>query len=137
MKKYFLILLAMVLPLSAHAQIVTVKGVGTASYTAGLFDSGNKSTAKQKAYIAAQVAAVERYFAESGEAESANFEKIQQQVEDNLDKFILSTTVLNEEDQTSLNKYSVVVKVELNAAKLRNTLRRSSTVSQVTADQKS
>ena len=84
MKKYLLILATLLLPLFAYSQVVTVKGVGTTTYSSWL-TAGDK----QKAYESAQVSAVERYFAENGEAESQNFEDIEEKVRANLDKFIL------------------------------------------------
>ena len=116
------------------AQVVTVKGVGTISYSnAAEFTPQDKD----RAYQAAQVAAVERYFAENGEAEAANFESVQEKVQANLEKFILSSTVLNEQDQPGVKKYSVALKVELNVAKLRNTLKGSSAVSKSSSAEKS
>lgn len=136
MKKLLLMLSALLLPLSlfqdVSAQVVQVKGVATVTYAATLTPID-----KEKAYRSAQVAAVERYFAENGEAESQNFEAIQDRINDNLDKFILSTTVLNEQDQPGLRKYSVSVRIEINVAKLRNTLRGSSAVSKTAAQEKS
>ena len=132
MKKYLLILLTLLFPLFVCAQVVTVKGVGTTTYSTWLTASD-----KQKAYESAQVSAVERYFAESGEAESQNFEDIEEKVRANLDKFILGTTVINEQDQSGMNKYTVAVRVELNVAKLRNTLRKSSNVHKATVAEKS
>ena len=132
MRKYLMLIACLYLPLFAHAQVVQVKGVGTSSYSGELSPS-----VKEKAYLSAQVAAVERYFAENGESESQNFEAIQDKIEANLDKFILSTTVVNEQDQSSLRKYSVAVRVELNVAKLRNTLRGSSAASKASGGEKS
>lgn len=132
MKKFMLILAAALLPAFAQAQIVVAKGVGTISYKSDLTPQ-----IKEQAYAKAQVAAVERYYAENGESESENFEAIEDKVAANLDKFILSTTVINEQDQASLHKYSVAVRVELNVAKLRNTLRKSSTVKQTANAEKS
>lgn len=132
LKKHILIALMTTIPVIALAQVVQVKGVGTISY-------GTELTAitKEKAYQKAQVSAVERYFAENGEAESENFEAIEDKITENLDNFILNTTVLNEQDQPGLKKYSISVKVELNVAKLRNTLRKSSAVSKAGAYEKS
>ena len=121
MKKIFWLAIIFLLPTFVQAQVVQVKGVGTVSY------AGELSPAiKEKAYQAAQVSAIERYYAENGEAETENFEAIQDRVQASLDKFILSTSVLNEQDQPGLRKYSIAVRVELNVAKLRNTLRSSS-----------
>lgn len=132
MKKILIIVFALLLPVFACAQVVTVKGVGTVAYN-GWLSSGDK----ENAFVSAQVAAVERYFAENGEAQSQNFEDVEQTVRDNLDKFILGTTVINEQEQPGMNRYTVVVRVDLNVAKLRNTLRRSSSVNTVNVAEKS
>ena len=132
MKKIALSLFCMLLSASAMAQVVNAKGVATINYTTKITPQE-----KEQAYKAAQVAAIERYFAENGEAEAENFDAIKPKVEANLDKFILSTTVLNEQDQPGLSKYSLVVRIELNLAKLRNTLRSSSDVGKVAQASKS
>lgn len=132
MKIRLIMALAALLPMLAMGQVVQVKGVGTSSYSGEL-----TSAIKENSYQKAQISAVERYFAENGEAESQNFEAIADQISGNLDSFILNTTVLNEQDQPSLKKYSVSVKVELNVAKLRNTLRKSSAVATAGAYEKS
>ncbi|MEF8759246.1 MAG: hypothetical protein V5B36_05835 [Candidatus Accumulibacter sp. UW25] len=133
MKRILLLLVFFLLwPFAAQAQVVPVKGTGTVSYSGSL-----SPEIKDKAYVKAKVAAVERYFAENGEAESQNFEAIQDKIEANLDKFILSDYVISEQDQPSLRKYSVVVKVDLNVAKLRNALRASSTAAQPSKSTKS
>lgn len=120
MKRLFFIVL-LLLPVIACAQIIQAKGAGTLPYSGAITPE-----IKERAYVKAQLNAVERYFAESGEAESQNFEAIESKIQDNLEKFILSTVVLNEQDQSSMHKYSVAVRVEINAAKLRNTLRGAS-----------
>lgn len=121
MKKLWFFLAALALAFQCHAQVVTTKGTGTVTYGWSL-----GAADKEKAYKAAQISAVERYFAENGEAESENFEAIQPKVEAGLDKFILSTTIINEQNQESMKKYSVAVRVELNVAKLRTAIRGNS-----------
>jgi hypothetical protein len=132
MKKIICFFIGIFLSLQALGQVVQVKGVGTISYSGELTPSE-----RDRAYKTAQVAAVERYFAENGEAESQNFEAIQPTIESNLDKFILGTIVLNEQEQVNLRKYTIAVRVELNVAKLRNTLRASSAVSKSASGEKS
>lgn len=124
MKKLFPCIALLLFPLIVQAQIIQAKGAGTLNYSGAV-----TAELKERTYVKAQLAAVERYFAESGEAESQNFEAIEAKVQENLDKFILSTVVLNEQDQAGLHKYSMAVRVEINVAKLRNTLRGASAVS--------
>ncbi|OEZ97667.1 hypothetical protein DUPY_35000 [Duganella phyllosphaerae] len=125
MKKIFAVLITALLALPALAQVVTTKGVATITY-----DNKLMPTDVERAQRAAQVASIERYYAEAGEAESENFEAIRPQVEANLDKFIMSSTVLSEQDQPALRKYSVSVRTELNVTKLRVTLRGAAKASQ-------
>jgi hypothetical protein len=132
MKKAVIFAIGLLLPWLAMAQVVQVKGGGTQSYTGVVAQE-----VKERAFVKAQLAAVERYFAENGEAESQNFEAIQDKIEENLEKFIINTTVINEQDQTSLHKYSVAVRIELNVAKLRNTLRGASAVAKASNAAKS
>ena len=128
--KKLLVAFAGLILLSTHsfAQVVASKGVGTVPYGWSL-----STEDKDKAYRAAQLAAVERYFAEAGEAEAENFEAIQAKVEENLDKFLLGTTIINEQNNESAKKYSVSVRVEINVAKLRNAVRGSSSTAKATA----
>ncbi len=132
MKKLLILLAGLVLSTAGFAQVVASKGVGTVTYGWSL-----SAEDKDKAYRAAQVSSVERYFAEAGEAESENFEAIQPKVEENLEKFLLSTTVINEQNQEGSKKYSVSVRTEINVAKLRNALRGSTATSQAKAGEKS
>lgn len=127
MKNFLLLISFVLISFSTQAQVIQIKGVGTVSYTSEL-----SATIKEKAYLKAQLSAVERYFAENGESQSQNFESIQGKVEENLDKFILNTVVINEQDQSSFHKYTVSLRVELNVAKLNNVLSSSSAVGKST-----
>lgn len=132
MKKILVLVLTILLPAIAISQVEQVKGVGTVTYS-GRLDKEER----QLAYSQAQIAAIERYFAESGEADSANFDDVRSSVEQDPDTYILSTTVLSEDNQSDLKKYSVSLRIELNVAKLRNAVRASSSVSQATNAEKS
>jgi hypothetical protein len=81
------------------------------------------------------MSAVERYFAERGEAETENYTRNEDKIRENLDQFILGATVLNE--QSGAEKYTVAVRVEINEAKLRNVIRGSSAVKNAAGSAKS
>ena len=121
MKQLLFSLLCLLSCAPALAQVVSAKGVATVNYS-------GKITPQQKegAYIAAQVASIERYFAENGEAEAQNFDVIKPTVQASLDTFIMSTTVLTEQDQPGLSKYSIALRTEINLAKLRTALKGNS-----------
>jgi hypothetical protein len=118
-----LALLLLSVPLGVSAQIVNARGMGSTAYSMYL-----NADDKAKALENAKINAVERYFAESGDAESQNFDKIRPTVQAKLNDFVLGTTVLSEEDSSDTKKYTVVARVELNIPRLRNALKSASTV---------
>lgn len=113
----------------ASAQVVTSKGTATIRYEGSLFSGKANAEVKQNAFKTAEVNAIERYFAESGESQAENFDSIRDKVAASLDRFVLGATLINEEDKTDANQYSVVVRVDINVAKLRNTVKGEANVS--------
>ena len=133
--KKLLIFVAMLLAFASttvFSQTVTVKGLGTVKYSAFL-GSGDRD----KAYQKAQESAVENYFAERGQADYEAFDANRERIMGGLDDFITGTTVLNEQDQSSMNKYSVSVKVTINETKLNVLMRKSSAVAKAPPGSKS
>ncbi|MRW91494.1 hypothetical protein GJ699_15990 [Duganella sp. FT80W] len=132
MKKSLWMLMLLVCPLLAAAQVVQVKGVGTVTYT-----STPTPELKESAYVKAQMAAIEHYFDERGEAEMQNFAAVQDKIQENIEKYISNTVVINEQDQTSLRKYSVAIRGDLSLTKLNILLRSASNVSKAAHGEKS
>lgn len=116
----------------AHAQIQNAKGQATINYERKLTPED-----KNRAYRQAQVQAIERYYAESGDSESANFDNIRDKVLENLDKFVLGATIISDQDFPDKRQYNVVVRIELNVARLRNTLKANSAIGSTPAGNKS
>ena len=116
----------------ALAQIENAKGSATVTYAGKI-----RPEDKTKAFREAQVKAVERYYAESGDSESANFDNVRDKVLENLDKFVLSSSIISEQEFPDKKQYNVVVRIELNVAKLRNTLKANSAVASTAAANKS
>lgn len=92
---------------------------------------------KQKAQQEAALKAVEAYYAEAGQSESANFDAIRGKILENLSRYILETTVISETDNPKDFQYSVVVRVSLNVANLRNAVQASSAVAKAVEGEKS
>jgi enamine deaminase RidA (YjgF/YER057c/UK114 family) len=128
MKKFIAIIIATLVPLSSFAEIVQVKSTGTASYQKALTPE-----VKEKAYQTAQMKAIESYFAAQGDAAVENFDSLQDKIQTDIEKYITSTTVLNEQDQTGIQKYSIVVRVELNTSRLNNLIKKNSAIGQTAA----
>jgi hypothetical protein len=121
----------------ASAQVVSSKGMATIKYDSSLFSSKASADDKQRAFKTAEVNAIERYYAENGESQAENFDSIRDKVAASLDTFVLGATLVSEEDKTDAHQYSVVVRVDINVAKLRNAVKGTSSVTATPNGQKS
>jgi hypothetical protein len=113
----------------ALAQVQSAKGMATVSYAGRLTPE-----VKEHAYHDAQVNAVERYVADSGAAQTENFELIRSKVSAAIGNYVLGATIVSEETRADAHQYSVAVRADINAARLSIELKNSSTVAN-TADQ--
>src|ERR1035437_10752345 len=120
MKKILILIIIALFSFSSWAETVQAKGMATVSYKV------LTPEVKAEAEVKAQMKAVEGYFAKLGDAASENFDAIQDKIQADLDKYILSSVTLNEQDQPDTHKYTRVVRVELDASKLNNLLKNSS-----------
>jgi len=118
---------------SAQAQVAQAKGKASVPYAA----ASAPADAKAKALVAAELKAIEGYYAQAGEAESANFDGIRDQIAANLDRYVLDSTVLAESDDVAAKRYTVTVRVELNVAKLRIATKANSAVGKAGRSEKS
>ena len=117
----------------ASAQTQYAKGKAALTYSSWKLSAEDKA----KTLKTAQLKAIEAYYAEAGEAESANFEGIPAQVPADPEAFLTDTTVLSEEDKSDAKQYNVAVRVTLNVAKLNNTIKAGSAVANASKGDKS
>jgi hypothetical protein len=129
------ILIASLLLISSAvpAQTVYEKGRAALSYTGNSVPQAVKDQANQMA----ETKAIETYYAEAGESELANFDKIREQILGNLDRYILEAAIVSEEDRTDTKQYVVTVRVRLSVAALHNAVKDNSAVSGITKSAKS
>ncbi len=138
--KYLMALLTAAFALQASAQIQQARGQYTVNYkeSIGAFDRKEvPSPVKQKARQEAQLKAVEAYYAEAGQSESANFDAIRSKILQDPGRYILDSTVISENDNTKDFQYTAVVRVSLNVANLRNAVQANSPVAQAAESEKS
>nr|WP_314705650.1 hypothetical protein [uncultured Comamonas sp.] len=109
---------------SALAQVQQAKGKATVSYQGWSASADDKA----RATLAAQLKAVEFYYAEAGQSESENFDAIREKIVASPDRYILDSTVLAEEEVKDKKQYTVTVRVALNVANLRNAVKSNSAV---------
>ncbi|HEY4074742.1 MAG TPA: hypothetical protein VGM52_16720 [Herbaspirillum sp.] len=130
------IIFALVIALSANAtlaDVVVARGKATVRYTEW---SANADT-KDKALFNAQMKAIETYYAEAGDSASENLDAIRAKVKEDPDRYILESTVLQEEDKGDVRQYTVTVRVSLNGSNLRNALKKSTASAAVPPGQRS
>jgi hypothetical protein len=131
--KPFLIASLLLCSATVLAQTVYEKGRAAVSYTGKSAPQAVKDQASQMA----QTKAIETYYAEAGESELTNFDKIREQILGNLDRYVLDAAVVSEEDRTDIKQYAVTVRVRLNVAALHNAVKDNSAVSGVAKSAKS
>jgi len=119
--------------LAAGAQVQQSRGKASVNYEGPSASADDKARAMQ----AAQLKAVEFYYAEAGESESENFDAVRDKILANPDRYILESTVLAEEDNQDKKQYTTTVRVSLNVANLRNLVKANSAVAKAGAGEKS
>ncbi|MBB3180997.1 hypothetical protein [Variovorax sp. Sphag1AA] len=119
--------------LVANAQVQQSRGKASVNYQGWSVSADDKARATQ----AAQLKAVEFYYAEAGESESENFDAVRDKILANPDRYILESTVLAEEDNKDKKQYTATVRVSLNVANLRNLVKSNSAVAKAGAGEKS
>ena len=129
---FFLVLLAITANAS-WAQVAQSKGKATITYSGFSIGAEDKLKAQQNA----QLKAIEFYYAEEGQTEAQNFETIREKFLADPEKFILDSTILSEELKKDTKQYSVVLRVSLNVANLRNAVKSNSAAGKVAPAQKS
>lgn len=123
-KRMFLWVVMALVACGASAQVQQARGKATVSYQGKVASPDDKA----RAAMAAQLKAIEYYYAEAGQSEAENFDAVREQVISNPDRFILDSTVLAEEDNPDKRQYTVAVRVSLNVANLRNAVKSNSSV---------
>lgn len=114
----------MIAATGASAQVQQARGKASVTYQGKLASPDDKA----RANMAAQLKAVEFYYAEAGQSEAENFDAVREKILANPDRYILEATTLSEEDVPDRKQYTVAVRVSLNVANLRNAVKSNSAV---------
>jgi hypothetical protein len=77
---------------------------------------------RREALMKAKISALENYIAEGGAARQKLYEQQRQHFLDNLDRYVLSTTTLSEEEDKKAKTYSMVIRADINATLVQTTL---------------
>lgn len=127
-----MLLLALLLASPVAAQTVSSRGIGSASY-------GMRANADTRAQALenAKINALEAYIAESGPAKLRLFEARREELIRQIDRYVLSTVILTDQEDKKAKTYNMVVRSEINATLLQATLDGGSAVSAASPSQKS
>ncbi len=138
--RYLVAFLIAAFALQAGAQIQQARGQFSMNYkeSIGAFDRKEAPPAvKQKVRQEAVLKAVQAYYAEAGQAESANFDAIRSKVIEDPGRYILDNTVISETDNPKDFQYTVVVRISLDVATLRNAVQTNSAIGKAAEGEKS
>lgn len=115
--------LALLASIPAMAEVVSSKGMATVTYP-GKLTPAIRQAALQKA----NMVAIESYVAETWTAKVKVFETHRDEIAGKLDRLVLGSTVLSENENKGTQTYSVVVRAEINAPLLQASLDAGSAV---------
>ncbi|AXE30173.1 hypothetical protein DK842_09805 [Chromobacterium phragmitis] len=130
MIRSFLIAFMMLFGAQALAATATAKGQATVKYESSLFGKKVTPEVRAQAVLQAQLKAIDKYYAEAGDAQSQNLDAIREKVKADPDRYILETAILNEEDRPDMGQYTVTLRATLNVSQLNNAVKASSAVAQ-------
>lgn len=108
--------------MTSYADVISSKGKATVKYA----EPAATPESREKALFAAQFKAIETYYAEAGDSQSENLDAIRNKIKEDPDRFILESTILQEDDNVTNHQYTVTVRVSLNGSNLRNALKKAS-----------
>ena len=116
----------------ALAQTTSAKGMGRVEYD-GRLDPDERRAAQRKAVFAA----IEAHLATTSPAGMRAFAQRRAQFEAQVDRYVLSFVVLDENDDKASKTYTVVVRADINAALLKGDLDAGSATASVDRGQRS
>ena len=120
-------------PLDADAQTASARGMGAVAWDGWRLGPEER----QEAVHRAKIAAVEAYLAETSPAQVRLFAARRDELAADIGRYVLSATMLDQNKDKKAKTYTVVVRVELNAALLQADLDSGSATAQTAAHDRS
>lgn len=114
--KYLFVILLMILPGHALA-IEESKGMVSVIYKSKISPQLMQSAAADAKYNA-----LERYIAQTNSAKLRIFDARKPEIMAKIDEFILSSTVISQNDDKAMKTYSITIRAEINNSRLQNFL---------------
>ena len=127
-------IILMLVPFVILASTQTVKGMATVTISSS---HGPSPSEKAQALQKARINAVERYVADTNDAEQRNYDLVRDKIATNIDDYVLSSTIISENADKDAKTYTVVIASDLNVSRLDNELRANSAVSNTSQSNRS
>ena len=112
---------------AAQSQAVEVKGQVSYQYEGGVFSSSPSDDDKIEAVKAAKLAALKQYVASFNVSKQQQYNKVENEVVDNLDDYIASYKIVAEEVNENLKLLNLVIRAEINENKINALLKETTT----------
>ncbi len=109
-RKFVLLVVVMLVATHAIAQSVSSRGMATTTYGFSL-DPASRRQAMDKAALNA----LEAWVAETGAAKVKLFDKHRSEFAGNIGRYVLSSTILSEQQDKKAKTYTVVIRAEINS----------------------
>ena len=117
-----LIFLSALLPVASLGATQHVKGMATVSIS----DRNASSSEIAAATNSAKMNAVQRYVANTSEAEQRNYDLVKGKIAANINDYVLSAAVIEQSTDKQAKTYTIVLDCDLNISELDNLLRSNS-----------
>jgi hypothetical protein len=120
--KHIIAACALLVGSAALADVQYEQGQASIDYTG----KSVPPSARTQAIQAAELKAIQTYYAKAGGSQSANFDSIKDKVASNLDQYVLDQTIINEQDRKDVHDYTVSLRAKLDVSALDNALKSTS-----------
>jgi len=120
----FLLFVVLACTLTAHADLVKVKGKGEIAYTTSHFKQG--SADELAAITEAKKDALTRFASDFDSARFVLFKKIEPEVLSNIDQYVTDYTQLDQQDDKASKRYTVFIEASVDSTAIENAIEKSS-----------
>ena len=122
-KKIFYLCCLSIMLTSFHASAIEIKSQISHQYEGGIFSSSPTDEEKAEAIRAAKLSALRQYVSNFGVSKQQQYNKVEEKIEKNLDKYISSFTVVAEEVNKDMKLLNLVIRANINESQLNAELK--------------
>ncbi len=133
-KVIFLFLIILLVPVHSDASMVAKQGVGQVIYEGW---GGPSVKVKHQAIAKAKLNALNNFVGSFDTAKMLNYEKVRNEIESNIDHYIINCKIVDDRTDKNAKMYRVVVEATINISLIEVVVQKASAVQQVSSDNRS